>query len=89
MLNNLKKSDLQDLDRLKTEVKRSNYDREATIQKIKGLTKSRVKKELKAVKTAKPRNIKTRGSLESKKALLEQMIKKPKRKYVKKFKQEL
>jgi len=86
MLNNLKKSDLQDLALMKNQSKSSTYDREAIIQKIKGLTKSRVKKEVKAVKTSKPRNIKTRGSLESKKALLEQ---KPKRKYVKKIKQEL
>jgi len=76
MLNNLKKSDLEDLGRLKTEAKRSMYDREAAIQKIKAITKGRVKSEVKKVKTAKPRNLKTRGSPQAKIEALEK-LKKP------------
>jgi len=71
MLNNLKKSDLEDLDRLKTEAKRSMYDREAAIQKIKSITKRRVKSEVKKVKSIKPRNLKTRGSPQAKIEALE------------------
>jgi hypothetical protein len=75
MLNNLKKSDLEDLGRLKTEAKRSMYDRDAAIQKIKSITKRRVKSEVKKVKTAKPRNLKTRGSPQAKIAALEKLNK--------------
>jgi len=84
MLNNLKKSDLQDLDKLKTEVKRSMYDRDAMIQKIKSITKGRVKSEVKKTKSAKPRNLKTRGSPQAKIEALEKLIK-PRKKRTKKI----
>jgi hypothetical protein len=85
MLNNLKKSDLQDLDRLKTEAKRSMYDRDAVIQKIKSITKGRVKTEVKKVKTAKPRNLKTRGSPQAKIEALEKLNKSTRKKRTKKI----
>jgi hypothetical protein len=76
MLNNLKKTDLQDLDILMKQNKKSTYDRDAAIQKIKSITKKRIKSEVKKVKTTKPRNLKTRGSPQAKIESLKKRTKK-------------
>ncbi len=74
LLNNLKKSDLQDLAHMQNDIKKEAYDRAKHIEKIKSITKKRVKSEVKKVRVYKPRNLKTRGSLESKIERLKKFI---------------
>ena len=87
LFNNIKTSDIRDLKSLFRQV--SDKEKEETYKtRIQGeQTKKRVKREVKAVKEAKPRNIKTRGSLEQKlerlkKYKIKTLKKKPVFKYI-------
>ena len=74
LFNNIKTSDVRDLKGLFKQVEdRETKQRKTTVKQGKA-TKARVKREVKALKKMKPRNIKTRGSIESKKKALYKYI---------------
>ena len=74
LFHNIKTSDIRDLKGLFKQISDEEVKERKVTAKQGKATKTRVKKEVKALKKMTPRNIKTRGSLESKRKALYKYI---------------